>query len=154
MPLDLLNGIGWVCAAQPYTTGIPSRKRRPLTLVSGGTQTHDRSHQMRREMNAYTNRPPWLVHKPNRNKLLAVWTAPLDYNTLPESLSQIFCSLHHFTKTDKIEGSSISMWIMVNRYEDWIKKVKSCNNVPLKSDRNLVGWGYVKNIIFILGKGF
>ena len=44
----------WVCfmamhefvRCHPVTTGIPSRKTRPLTLVSDGTRTHFRSHRL------------------------------------------------------------------------------------------------------------
>ena len=49
--------LGEPVRGHPITTGIPSRKRRPLTLFSSGTQTHDISHQMFWEVSAYINRP-------------------------------------------------------------------------------------------------
>ena len=46
IPLVLLYGHAWVCEAPPGTTNTPSRKRRPLTLVSDGTQTHSHSQRL------------------------------------------------------------------------------------------------------------
>ena len=44
-----------------------------LLLVSGGTRTHVRSHQMRWEVNAYTDRPPWHIIKESNNMIGCTW---------------------------------------------------------------------------------
>ena len=45
----------------PTQLEYPLEREGHLLLVSGGTQTNNRSYQMRWEANAYTNSPPWPI---------------------------------------------------------------------------------------------